>query len=75
MLLIDCDLSGCACLHKQDSIVKHSHHTVVTMIIFVFLDSLVDCGSVSQNLSDDFAVSVEAWHLLNTHTDYKNGML
>ncbi|XP_020611748.1 integrator complex subunit 10-like isoform X2 [Orbicella faveolata] len=31
-----------------------------------------NCGSVSQNLSDDFIVSVEAWHLLNTHTDYKN---
>ncbi|KAJ7326017.1 Integrator complex subunit 10 [Desmophyllum pertusum] len=31
-----------------------------------------NCGSVSQNLSDDFAVSVEAWHLLNTHADYKN---
>ncbi|XP_020621478.1 integrator complex subunit 10-like isoform X2 [Orbicella faveolata] len=31
-----------------------------------------NCGSVSQNLSDDFTVSVEAWHLLNTHTDYKN---
>lgn len=45
------------------------------MIIFLFLDSRVDCGSVSQNLSDDFAVSVEAWHLLNTHADYKNGTL
>jgi len=32
-----------------------------------------DCGSVSQSLSDDFHVSVEAWHLLNTHVDYKNG--
>ncbi|KAM7450919.1 Integrator complex subunit 10 [Porites harrisoni] len=31
-----------------------------------------NCGSVSQSLSDDFHVSVEAWHLLNTHVDYKN---
>ena len=45
------------------------------LLTLLFLDSCVDCGSVSQNLSDDFAVSVEAWHLLNTHNDYKNGKL
>ena len=31
------------------------------------------CGAVSPSLSDDFVVSVDAWHLLNTHSDYKNG--
>lgn len=45
------------------------------LTLLFFLDSCVDCGSVSQNLSDDFAVSVEAWHLLNTYNDYKNGTL
>ena len=38
-----------------------------------FLNIHVDCGSAGQNLADDFCVSVEAWHLLNTHSDYKNG--
>ena len=42
---------------------------------YIFFHSCIDCGSISQNLSDDFAVSVEAWHLLNTHSDYKNGTL
>ncbi|XP_068732945.1 integrator complex subunit 10-like isoform X3 [Montipora capricornis] len=39
-------------------------------LMHVIIDK--NCGSVSQSLSDDFTVSVEAWHLLNTHADYKN---
>ncbi|XP_029186140.2 integrator complex subunit 10-like isoform X2 [Acropora millepora] len=37
------------------------------------LHVLVDksCGSVNQSISDDFSVSVDAWHLLNTYTGYK----
>lgn len=47
---------------------KLNYHSFIVLIFYV------DCGSVSQNLSDDFAVSVEAWHLLNTYPDYKNGL-
>lgn len=34
-----------------------------------------NCGTLSQNLSEDFAVSVEAWHLLNTYPGYKKDFL
>ncbi|XP_078380453.1 integrator complex subunit 10-like isoform X2 [Oculina patagonica] len=47
---------------KEDSKAKQPSNIIIDK----------NCGSVSQNLSDDFAVSVEAWHLLNTHNDYKN---
>ena len=44
-------------------------------LLFIYCSFFyIDCGAVSQNLSDDFAVSVEAWHLLNTYPDYKNGL-
>jgi len=47
---------------KEDGKHKQSSHIIIDK----------NCGSVSQSLSDDFAVSVEAWHFLNTHTDYKS---
>ncbi|KAK3726896.1 hypothetical protein QZH41_016682 [Actinostola sp. cb2023] len=31
-----------------------------------------NCGSISSSLSDDFVVSVDTWHILNTHSDYRN---
>nr|XP_058956330.1 integrator complex subunit 10-like [Pocillopora verrucosa] len=50
---------------KDDSKGKQPSHIIIDK----------NCGAVSQNLSDDFAVSVEAWHLLNTYPDYKNDFL
>ncbi|XP_031566525.1 integrator complex subunit 10-like [Actinia tenebrosa] len=31
------------------------------------------CGNVSTSLPDEFVVSVDTWHILNTHSDYKSG--
>jgi hypothetical protein len=41
------------------------------MFSFTLLE--LDCGNVSASLSDEFVVSVDTWHILNTHSDYKNG--
>ena len=45
------------------------NHFPISMHFF-FLEG---CGSVNQSISDDFSVSVDAWHLLNTYTGYKTG--